>query len=106
LACTFTGVVTVGNTITGSTSAATGEVIAVTDDTIVYTKAVGTFQSGEDIEVSAVVVASATDTGIAGGASTQELSAIYTNAAADLYRDDIDPVPGSGSILGTHRYNN
>lgn len=105
LNCTFTGTVSVGNTITGATSGATGYVIAVTSEYIAFTKLTGTFQAAEDIEVSASVVAQTTSEAIAAGAPSRLLSATYQNAAADAYRADIGPVPGSGSILGVHRYN-
>jgi len=104
LNCTFTGTVAVGNTITGATSGATGYVVAVTSEYIVFTKATGTFVSAENVEVSAVAVAQTTSAAIAAGAPSQLLSATYQNAAADVYRADIKPVPGSGPILGVHRY--
>lgn len=103
--CTFSGSVSVGDTIEGATSGATGYVIAVTATSIVFTKLIGTFQSGENLTVSAIVVAATTSTAIQSGAPTQALSAVYTNAAADVYRADIGAVPGSGSVLGVHRYN-
>jgi hypothetical protein len=105
LACTFSGAVSVGNTITGLTSGATGVVISVGEAYIAFTKYTGTFQSGEDIQVSAVTVATATDVAIEGGAPSQLLNAQYFNLAADVYRSDIAAVPGSGDILGVHRYN-
>ncbi|HQS38574.1 MAG TPA: hypothetical protein PK571_10140, partial [Methylotenera sp.] len=102
---TFSAAVNVGDTITGATSLATGVVIAVTDEYIVFTKSSGNFQSGENIEVSSVVKAVANDTAVEGGAPTQLLNAQYRNLAADEYRNDIQAVPGSGDVLGVHRYN-
>lgn len=102
---TFSAAVNVGDTITGATSLATGVVVAVTDQYIVFTKSTGNFQVGENIEVSSVVKAVASDAAIEGGAPTQLLNAQYRNLAADEYRNDIQAVPGSGSILGVHRYN-
>ena len=104
LACTFAGSVAAGDIITGLTSSATGVVIAAGADYIAFTKASGTFQSGEEIQVSAVTVATATAASITGGASTQSLNAQYMNLAADEYRHDIAAVPGSGDVLGVHRY--
>jgi hypothetical protein len=106
LECTFSSTVTAGQTITGLTSAATGVVIAVTSTYIAFTKATGTFQSGESIQVGGVTKATSTAAPVTGGASTALLNAQYTNLAADQYRADIAAVPGSGDILGVHRYSN
>lgn len=102
---TFSDTVSVGDTIEGATSLATGVVIAVTDEYIVFTKATGNFELLENIEVASVVKAVATGTAIEGGEPTQLLNAQYRNLAADEYRADISAVPGSGGILGVHRYN-
>ena len=47
LVCTFTSTVTVGQTVTGSTSSATGKVIAVTATTLVITRETGTFVAND-----------------------------------------------------------
>lgn len=101
----FSAAVNVGDTIVGATSLATAFVIAVTNEYIVFTKSTGNFQIGENIEVSSVVKAVVTD--ISGGnvAPSLLLTAEYKNLAADAYRSDIQAVPGSGSVLGVHRYN-
>lgn len=105
LGVTISGTVAVGDTITGDTSGATGVVIAVPSATsLVLTKVVGTFTSGEDITVSAVVQGVTTSANEAGAASTMALNATYTNLAADEYRDDIAAVPGSGDVLGVWKY--
>jgi hypothetical protein len=103
--CTFSGSVSAGNTITGLTSGATGVVIAVGADYIAFTKNTGTFQSGEDIQVSAVTIATTTDTANPEAATSKLLNAQYLNLAADVYRSDIEAMPGSGSTLGVNRYN-
>ncbi|HYN54403.1 MAG TPA: hypothetical protein VES38_06835 [Methylotenera sp.] len=105
ISATFTGAVVYGNVITGATSGATATAIAATADLIAFTKLTGTFVSGENITVSAVIVAATTSTAISGSAPDQLTQAQYTNLAADIYRADIAAVPGSGSILGVHRYN-
>jgi hypothetical protein len=105
LPCTFTGSVAVGDTITGDTSGATAVVIAVDPSYLALTKLSGSLLSGEVISVGGTPIATTTDIAIAGGAATQLLSAQFTNLAADAYREDIDRVPGSGNILGVHRYN-
>jgi hypothetical protein len=106
IACTFVGSVAYGDEIVGATSGATGVVISSTASSIAFTKLTGTFVSGEDITVSAVVVATSTQIAISGAADSQFMQAQYQNLSADIYRADIDPIPGSGSTLGVHRYNN
>lgn len=105
LACTFSGAVAANDVITGATSGATGVVIAVTASAIIFTKLTGTFVSGENITVLGVVKAATTSTAISSLADTPLQSAQYKNMAADVYRADIQAVPGSGSVLGVHRYN-
>lgn len=95
-----TGSVAVGQTITGSTSGATGVVCRAASDYLVFTKRTGDFVPGENVTVSAVTVATTTDIATAEGGPTQELRAIFKKAAADIYRADIQAIPGSGSVLG------
>jgi hypothetical protein len=102
---TITGTVAVGNTVTGASSGATGYVIAVESAAIIVTQVVGTFTSGENLTVAAVVQASISSTPFESGASTPALNATYTNLAADVYRALIAAVPGSGPIRGVCRYN-
>lgn len=104
ISCTITGTFAAGNTVTGATSGATAVVIAVGTDYIAVTKVTGTFQSGENLSVAAVVQGVSTSTAIAEGAATQALSAQYFNLAADEYRNDIGAVPGSGAIRGVWYY--
>lgn len=100
LACTFSGSISVGNTITGVTSAATGYVIAVASTYVAFTKGTGTFVSGEVLNVGGSPQATTTADPIVDGASTSLLRGQYKNLAADAYRSDILAVPGSGAILG------
>ena len=102
LTCTITGTIAVGDTVTGSTSAATAKVIAVSGNDVVITRQVGSLGL-EDIEVGAVV--QATITSLAGAAGDGSLAATYTSLAADEYRTSIAAVPGSGSVLGVCWYN-
>ncbi len=97
---TVTGVVAVGDTVTGATSAATGIVIASASDRIVVTRVSGNFTSGENITISASVVAVTTAAAYADGGDSQDQRAQYLNLAADNYRASIAAVTGSGSILG------
>lgn len=103
--CTFTGAVAAGDTVTGVTSAATGFVILVDTDFIIITKKSGNFESGEDIQVGGVTKATTTSEAMSQNASSAQLTAQYSNLAADAYRADIGPVPGSGSVLGVWCYN-
>jgi len=105
IACNFVGTVSANDVIVGDTSGATGVVLTRTDGNIIFTKLTGAFVSGEDISVSAVVVATSTSIAISGLAETPLQQAEYTKLATDVYRDDISAVPGSGGVLGVHRYN-
>jgi hypothetical protein len=103
LVCTFISSFSVGATITGALSAATGKVIFVDATTIVTTKETGTFLNGEIVRVSSTNVATIS---VVQGVSADGLTdATYRNLAADDYRADITLVPGSGRILGVSFYN-
>ncbi len=102
LTCTLTGSVAVGNTVTGMTSGATGKVIAVSGSSVVITRRVGNFVTGEGISISAVQVGTITElTGVSGNGLTD---AQYRSLAADEYRSSIQAVPGAGKILGVALY--
>ena len=105
LPATITGSYATGNTLTGATSGATG-IIATTGAAqgFVLTKVVGTYVSGENLQIAAATVAVATATASSGAASTPALNASYLNLAATQYRSDIGKVPGSGSVLGVFQY--
>jgi hypothetical protein len=94
--------VSVGNTVTGGTSAATGKVIAVTQTYLVVTKVVGTFAEIENIYVGATLIGESTAT--AGAVTDPSLDSGYRNLAADEYRGDIAAVPGEGPIRGVAYY--
>ncbi len=104
LLCTFVATVTVGDTITGAASGATGVVIYVDSTSIVITRETGTFVSTELVRVSSTDVA--TITTVQGVSADGLTDATYQSLAADNYRTDITLVPGSGSILGVSYYNN
>lgn len=94
-----TGIVAVGDTITGSTSSATAKVVKVIDYThLLVTRVTGTFVA-ENFTISAVVQGSISDINI-NSALTNALHAEYKNIAADDYRTDISSVPGSGYVRG------
>ena len=96
--------VTVGQTITGVTSAKTAKVIAVQDAThLVVTRRSGAFTAGETLNVSGSPVG--TLTSMVTGADTKLLDVTYQALTADDYRTDISAIPGSGSVLGVWVYN-
>lgn len=103
LTCTLTGVVAVGDTVNGGTSAATGKVIAVTASSVVITKETGVFANGENLRISTTVVGVINQT--SGLVSDGLLDATYKALAADSYRSDIAAVPGSGPVRGVAYYN-
>lgn len=120
----FVNTPTVGQVITQATSGATGTIIAVatvpqylttesgipiTDESgnyiyvsplcyVAVTLTSGTFDTTHDITTPGpVTVGTATATTVM---IDSETSAIYTAAAADVYRALISAVPGSGAVLG------
>jgi hypothetical protein len=103
LVLTFTAPVTVGQTVTGSVSAATGRVIAVNTASLVITRETGTFVAGDVLNNGSGFVG--TITSVEGVAADGLTDAQYQSLAADNYRADITAVPGTGSILGVAYYN-
>jgi hypothetical protein len=103
LLCTFVATVSVGNTINGTLSGATGVVIYVDLASIVITRETGTFLAGEMVLVSSTNVA--TITAVQGVSADGLTDATYRSLAADNYRADITSIPGSGSVLGVSYYN-
>ena len=103
LVLTFTAPVTVGQTVTGSVSAATGRVIVVNATSLVITRETGTFIAGDVLNNGAGFVG--TITAVEGVAADGLTDATYQSLAADNYRADITTVPGTGSILGVAYYN-
>lgn len=94
----ITGAIVAGDTITGASSGATGVVIYVDDPLVVFTKAVGAFTLGENVEVSAVVQGSIDN--LSGTYTGVDFLAQMQNLAADEYRADIGAVPGTGPVRG------
>ncbi len=100
---TLTGSVAVGDTITGSSSAVTGKVIAIDDDELVVTRVSGSFINGEQFKVGGVTQGTLVE--LLGISASAKNDAEYRLLAADDYRADIGVVPGEGSILGVAFYN-
>ena len=103
LVLTFTATVTVGQTVTGSVSGATGRVIVVNTASLVITRETGTFAAGDVLNNGVGFVG--TITLVEGVAADGLTDAQYQSLAADNYRADITAVPGTGSILGVAYYN-
>lgn len=104
LTCTLTGAVSVGDVVDGATSGASGTAVLVDGNTVVLSKVTGEFGFGEGLEVSAASVGTLdTYTTVLQDGRTD---AEYRALAANLYRADIGPVPGSGPVRGVVRYNN
>jgi hypothetical protein len=95
----FTNVPSVGQTLTGFSSGATGEIFAVVEASlyVVLTKVVGAFTSVEVVKVGATTIGTATSLTVTISAL---LHAQYKNLAADVYRALIAAVPGSGPVRG------
>ena len=105
LPATITGAWAADDIVTGGTSGATATIIGANGTGFFVAKVSGTFQTAEDLEISSVVVAVCDGAPYGGGASTVEDDAIYTAAAADVYRGDIQAVPGFGPVRGVWLYN-
>lgn len=95
----FTNTPTVGQTLTGGTSGATGQIIAIVPASLymVLTLITGTFTTSEAVAVGATPIGTATPQTVT---ITSLLNAQYLNLAADVYRALIAAVPGSGAIRG------
>lgn len=94
---------TVGDTMNGQTSGATGVIIAINGLEIVYTKATGTFQLGENVREGVTV--NGTVVSLSAVSTSSKLTAQYNVLAAARYRSDILAVPGSGPVRGVAYYN-
>lgn len=97
----FTAVPAAGQVVTQATSDATGTIIAVVSAGTPYlavTAVTGIFDNSHALTTPGpVTVGTATATTVAPDARTK---AIYTAAAADVYRALIAKVPGSGAVRG------
>jgi hypothetical protein len=97
---TFTNVPSLGQTLTGQTSAATGTIIALVNSTtkyLVLTQVTGAFTLSEAVNVGATPIGTAITPTYT---LTPLLHAQYKNAAADVYRALISAISGAGPIRG------
>ncbi len=99
---TVLGPLVVGDIITGVTSGAIGQVIAIVSATQFVATVVGTFVA-ETYNVGGSPYGVITTTQV-DGAGDMSLHAEYKALAADVYRGDITTVPGSGSCRGVLYY--
>jgi len=93
----FDSMPSVGNTLEGDVTGATGVIIAIGANYMVLTKLTGSFSDSEDLLVGATTIGTATTPSIS---LTPLEAAQFRALAADAYRDDIDPIPGSGPVQG------
>lgn len=96
--CTLTGAVAVGDVITGLVSGATGLVIVVEGEQVAITRETLLFVPGEGITISSVQVG--TILSVLSVATDGYADSLYSNLAANVYRADIQEVPGSGPVRG------
>ena len=93
----FVNTPTVGQTLTGNSSGATGQIIALGSNYIILTLVTLSFTTIEVVKVGATTIGTATSLTVS---ISSLLNAQYLNAAADVYRALITAVPGSGAIRG------
>lgn len=98
----FTNTPSLGDTLTGADSLATGVIIVIESNYMVVTKRTLSYTVGEIVNVGATAIGTVVDTTVS---LTVLQNAQYLNLAADEYRSDITAVPGSGSILGVALFN-
>lgn len=93
----FENVPTVGQTLTGFTSGATGVIIAIGVNYMAITKVTGSFTNTEVVKVGGTTIGTAVSLSVT---LSPLVSAQYSALAADQYRTDIGAVPGSGPVRG------
>lgn len=106
LSIAYTRLPTVGQVITGQTSAATATVCGFdsANNVLTVTQVTGTFVAGEVVKVGAIVTGTLLNPANAAYGVPKTLG-IWSAAAADIYRALIQPVPGSGPVRGAIKYN-
>ena len=102
---TLSATVSVGNTITGATSGATGIVLANYTTYLVCANVTGTFAVAENITVSAAVKGVISSLTLTDGAALPSDNADYKLLAANYQRTLINAIPGSGKIRGVWMFN-
>lgn len=93
----FTNTPSIGDTLTGNSSGATGQIIALGSNYMILTLVTLSFTTSEVVKVGATVIGTATPLTVS---ISSLLNAQYLNAAADVYRALITAIPGSGPTRG------
>lgn len=93
----FVNTPSVGQTLTGFDSGATGTIIAIGSNYLVLTQLTGAYDDGEIVSVGMTMIGTTTALLVS---RTAKQNAQYANLAADVYRALIQPVPGSGPVRG------
>ena len=99
------GPILIGDTITGTTSAATGDVFLIKSNSLVLNNVTGGFVADEALTISGAATATANGASLHRGADTDILDSTYLLASIEDTRAEIAAVPGSGDILGVWQYN-
>ncbi len=97
----FVNIPTVGQTLTGATSGATGYILEIGPNYVVVTAVTGTFATPETVKVGTTVIGTTAIPGVL----TPAEQAAHTALAANYRRAFINPVPGSGPVRGVFIYN-
>ncbi len=104
IAGTFAGAITAGNTVTGATSGATGNVLVDydgTDSLVVRKTSSVDFVDGEDI-IGVITNITATYNS---GATTADISQAWTHLARESARLEVKEIPGNGPVTGVTKLN-
>ena len=89
MTATITGTLTIGQTVTGLTSAATGRVLNVVGTAIVLGRVIGLFQIGEVLQVGGISQATTTTLAALNGSDVASDDAANSLLAANDIRQDI-----------------
>lgn len=98
----FSSIPLVGQTIANAGATATGYIVAVGSNYVAYTKATGSFATGDVLKVGATVIGTLI---VPMGSVSPALNAGYLNLSASAYRSDIAAPAGIGPIRGGFLYN-
>lgn len=104
LPATITGLVVVGDTLSGQTSLASGKVLYVGSAFIVLGAVTGSYQATESLTVGGTARATAISASVENGVSSPADHAAYALLAANNQRQNIQTVPGFGPVLGVWLY--
>lgn len=94
----FANVPALGAVVRNDDSSVTGKVIAVTEGEVVVTRLTGIFEIGEFLSFGATPIGMIENVDTV--APDGYTDSLYRSLAADDYRADIQPVPGSGPVRG------